>query len=114
MGKGRVIKPGQKIHASVAFIQNYEPRAIFSEGVEEGDWLRILTKGRQGSFNWANEAKDLLELDLFDHSRLKIYLEKLQKNINDSESIEGLDLWVSTGMSTVTTLNRADPFFHAR
>jgi hypothetical protein len=97
MGKGRVIKPGQKIHASVAFIRNYEPRAVFSDGVEKGDWLRILTKGRKDTVDWSNEIKDFLELDLFDHSRLKILLDNLQKNM-DAESAAGLVLWASTGM----------------
>jgi hypothetical protein len=99
MGKGRVIKPGQKIHASVAFIQSYEPRATFSDDVEGGSWLRILTQGRRDSIEWANEIKDLLELDLFDHTRLKILLDGIEKNMR-SESIRHLGMWASTCMCT--------------
>jgi hypothetical protein len=95
MGKGRVIKPGQKIHASVAFIQNYEPHAIFSDGIDTGDWLRILMKGRQDTFDWHKEIKDILELDLFYLSGLKIILDDMQKNIH-AEHAKGLELWTST------------------
>ena len=94
MGKGRVIKPGQKIHASVAFIQDYEPRATFSDAVERGSWLRILTKGRQ-DMDWTDKIKDLLELDLFDHSRLRILLDDIKES-RDPKAIERLEVWAST------------------
>ena len=99
MGKGRVIKPGQKIHASVAFIQGYEPRATFSDDVERGSWLRILTQGRPDRIDWANEIKDLLELDLFDHTRLKFILDDIEMNM-DTKAIQRLGMWTSTCMCT--------------
>lgn len=68
-----MIKPGQKIHASVSFIRDYKPKARFSPGVE--GWRSILEKGRLDDVSWAKPIEDLLELDLFVYSNVKRIIE---------------------------------------
>jgi hypothetical protein len=60
--KGRVIKPGQKIHASVAFIeQEYRPKANFAEGMT-WKWDVILRKGKQDQISWMKEIEGIFVL----------------------------------------------------
>jgi hypothetical protein len=92
-----VIKPGQKIHASVAFIQNYQPRARFSDDVEGGDWLRVLTAGRQDRFEWT-KITDFLELDLFDYSRAELLINNLRRSKDVDQSMRTLGFWAETRM----------------
>ena len=72
--QGRVIKPGQKIHVSVSFIRDYKPKAKFSPGIEK-DWNSILGKGQPSDVSWTRGIKDLLELDLFGDSNVKMILD---------------------------------------
>ncbi|KAF8801532.1 hypothetical protein BYT27DRAFT_7198051 [Phlegmacium glaucopus] len=69
--EGRVIKPGQKIHASVSFIKDYKSKAKFSPGMVDGDWSSVVNKGRQDDISWMKGIENLLELDLFDYSNVK-------------------------------------------
>ncbi|KAH7920359.1 hypothetical protein BV22DRAFT_1021384 [Leucogyrophana mollusca] len=66
--KGRTIKKGQKIHASVAFIRNYRPRATLSDGLPIKRWDELLERGKIDGVNWAKGLEDLLEIDMFDFS----------------------------------------------
>ncbi|KAJ6596221.1 hypothetical protein DFH09DRAFT_1024082, partial [Mycena vulgaris] len=69
LGAGRTIVPGQRIHASVAFKKpEYHPRATFREsgGIP---WESFVGKDIDtGDFEWANEWRNLIEMDLFDAS----------------------------------------------
>ncbi|KAI9455298.1 hypothetical protein F5148DRAFT_1226410 [Russula earlei] len=94
LGQGRTIMPGQKIHASVAFIQNYQPKAKFSVDVEGGDWIRILGTGRQDSFDWTDPIRDLMELDLFNPASVKRLVASIIRNRSISD-IERLHFWAS-------------------
>ncbi|KAJ7117544.1 hypothetical protein C8R44DRAFT_626670 [Mycena epipterygia] len=72
LGKGRVIQPGQKIHASVAFIKDYEPKATLPE--EANEWEDILEKGNTAEISWIRGLEDILELDLFDLSNMSVLI----------------------------------------
>ncbi|KAF8870032.1 hypothetical protein BD779DRAFT_623270 [Infundibulicybe gibba] len=73
----RIIKPGQKIHASVAFAgTKYRPKAKFQK-VGSENWDNILGRGGVGSLEWAHALGDLLELDLFDHSDIPTIMSDL-------------------------------------
>jgi hypothetical protein len=65
-GKGRVIREGQKIHASVAFKNGYRytPQAISPEGFPS--WYRIVGTGQMDDIAWAKDLNDIIEMDLFD------------------------------------------------
>ncbi|KAJ7686775.1 hypothetical protein B0H17DRAFT_939989, partial [Mycena rosella] len=68
LGSGRIITPGQRIHASVAFKNpEYHPRATFRGGGGI-PWPSFVGKDLDGDFEWTNDWRDLLEMDLFDAS----------------------------------------------
>ncbi|KAJ7683886.1 hypothetical protein B0H17DRAFT_1073503, partial [Mycena rosella] len=68
LGSGRIITPGQRIHASVAFKKpEYHPRATFGWGGGI-PWPSFVGKDIDGDFEWPNEWRELLEMDLFDAS----------------------------------------------
>jgi hypothetical protein len=92
-----VIKPGQKIHASVAFIKNYTPKATFED--EEKTWSYVLGKGEQKGIAWANGIEDMLELDLFDHSIVNEIIRAVRANMKNSELTGRLKFFASTRTS---------------
>jgi hypothetical protein len=89
LSKPRVIKPGQKIHASVAFIKNYAPIAI----LRIGNWRDILGKGSRSEISWADGLRDILELDLFDLSNTQALIEDAP---HDNTSLDRLRFLSST------------------
>jgi hypothetical protein len=70
MGAGRVIVPGQLIHASVAFKhKDYRPRATFLGNNNPLDWASFVGQNIETSnLDWAAELRDQVEMDLFDAS----------------------------------------------
>lgn len=62
----RVIKPHQKVHISVAFIQNYIPKASRAKNGAAIEWNLILGKGNKENIDWTDGVKDVLDMDLFD------------------------------------------------
>ena len=77
----RKIKPGQKVHASVAFIHgNYKPKATLQRSGAEIEWERILGKGNKDNVDWADGLQHLLEMDLFDYSNGAAITVGLAKN----------------------------------
>jgi hypothetical protein len=95
--QGRVIKPGQKIHASVPFIEkNYKPKANFADGMTRKTWDDILRKGKQDEISWAKEIEEILEMDLFDHSNVTTILNELELNLENFELIGRLEFLAST------------------
>ena len=91
-----MIKPGQKIHASVAFIEDYKPKANFAEGMTKKTWNDILRKGKQDQISWTEKIQDILEMDLFDHSNVKTIIDKLELDMEDSQLIRRLEFLAST------------------
>jgi hypothetical protein len=78
-GQGRLIKPGQLIHASVAFQKGYTPKADLPP--EWGlKWHDILGKGEKEDLDWTNNLRHALELDLFDHH--------LKMEVNEGNIVE--------------------------
>jgi len=81
LGGVRKIKPGQKVHASVAFIHgNYKPKATLRRSGAEIEWERILGKGNKDNVDWADGLQHLLEMDLFDYSNGAAITVGLAKN----------------------------------
>ncbi|KAJ7146836.1 hypothetical protein C8R44DRAFT_600241, partial [Mycena epipterygia] len=77
-GAGRVIVPGQRIHISVVFKKEYVPRATFLQdsGIK---WESFVGKDVEtGTFDWAHQFGDKVEMDLFDGSLMVEAVEKLQ------------------------------------
>lgn len=89
-GAGRVIYPGQKIHASVAFRkgEGYSPIADFWHGTEPMPfWHDILGTGPSGKFRRISAWRDHLEMDLFDLTNLPDVLARLGgKDITDGDA----------------------------
>ncbi|KAJ7815718.1 hypothetical protein B0H13DRAFT_1924023 [Mycena leptocephala] len=81
--KGRRIKPGQKIHASVAFIKNYKPKAI----------LTSKDKGRHDILGKGEDLRDIREMDLLDLSKTPALVEAA---ISDRTSFGILRFLVTT------------------
>lgn len=82
-GKGRIIKPGQLIHASVAFkLQGeYTPKAIFSADMKGKSWGAIIGRGRDDDIAWANDLEDILEIDLFDPDQAVSMIKQLTAEV---------------------------------
>ncbi|KAJ6589856.1 hypothetical protein DFH09DRAFT_217728 [Mycena vulgaris] len=101
--EGRVIKPGQKIHASVAFIKNYQPKAILPP--EAKGWHRILGKGRTDELSWTEDLQDIVEMDLFDLSKTPALVEAA---ISDRTSFSKLR-FLSKTREGAASIAKADP-----
>lgn len=101
----RVVKPGQKIHVSVAFIEGYASEATLPT---DGDWKDInwgKFKGIRGDNNWARGLESVLEMHIFDvPDAMFIQRAKAEMNdlsitdcsINDHSIIDRLFLMIST------------------
>ncbi|KAF8873815.1 hypothetical protein BD779DRAFT_1451418 [Infundibulicybe gibba] len=88
----RIIKPGQKIHASVAFVgSGYHPKAKFSKEAPKNQWNHIVGKGNKWNPEWAHGLGDLLELDLFDHSDIPNIMGNLSRESRRDTKVEYLD-----------------------
>ena len=86
-GRGRKIKPGQKVHASIAFCkEDYYPKAILNLK-DNYLWKQLLGKGSILSRDWATGWETLLELDIFDLSRMSHVIEMLKSETRDEESM---------------------------
>ncbi|KAJ7135949.1 hypothetical protein C8R44DRAFT_608626 [Mycena epipterygia] len=85
LSQGRVIKPGQRIHASVAFIKNYRPKATLPEGTKK--WEDILCKGDKDGILWTRGLEDILERDLFDLSNTRVLIENAMSNDTDFDRL---------------------------
>ncbi|KAJ7167522.1 hypothetical protein C8R46DRAFT_1093281 [Mycena filopes] len=104
--KGRIIKPHQKIHASVAFIKDYKPRAILSNHIKE--WDDILEKGSRDELSWAEGLKDILELDLFDLSNVRLLIDEATSDGASNSSLVRLRFLSSTGEGA-DAISKSDP-----
>jgi hypothetical protein len=43
----------------------------------EGDWESVVNKGQQNDVSWTKSIENLLELDLFDYSNVKKFIENV-------------------------------------
>jgi hypothetical protein len=92
-----VIKPGQKIHASVAFINNRTPKANLSGELTENGWNDIVGKGKSDRIDWADELEGLLEMDLFDYANVETIMELARSDMCNTLATGRLEFLASTG-----------------
>jgi hypothetical protein len=83
-----MIKPGQKIHASVSFIQGYKSQATFSPGMAAKGWKSLVGKGQREGSNWAKGIEHLLELDLFDYSKVETIIKEIKRDLGKRQLID--------------------------
>ncbi|KIM36837.1 hypothetical protein M413DRAFT_285325 [Hebeloma cylindrosporum] len=87
-GRGRKIKPGQKVHSSVAFCnESYQPRAILPARRRLSE---LVGKGSRSNREWVEGWEDLLEMDIFDLSLMSNVIETLKSGTAGGES----PMWV--------------------
>ncbi|KAF4604337.1 hypothetical protein EYR40_001516 [Pleurotus pulmonarius] len=84
-GQGRIIKPGQKIHASVAFCEDpYRPKAILPPNATRG-WDALVGRGKRSDLQWTQGWEHLLEMDIFNQSTASQCLDTLKTLKDTSE-----------------------------
>ncbi len=89
-GEGRVIQPGQKIHASVAFCKpTYRPKASLGDATSLKDWGELVHAGGRGRIDWAKKWRDDLEMDICDHEAANNVVNKLTVDHGDD-----YELWL--------------------
>lgn len=98
--KGRLIKPGQRIHASVAFIKSYTPKALIAMNAQSTiTWDNILTSGRQDNLNW---SQDILDMDLFDLESVPLIVDAIRADLNSTDLVGRLDFLALTRKGGLT------------
>ena len=86
-GRGQKIKPGQKVHSSVAFCdESYHPRAILPD---ERCLYDLVRKGSRSNREWAKGWENLIEMDIFDLSLMSNVIETLKSGTGG-----GISMWV--------------------
>jgi len=88
LAQGRIIKQGQRIHASVPFIQgNYQPWALLPDDHEYTriTWKEITQQGVKNDIGWVDNLKNILELDIFDIWQGKIIIQELKLQIDPND-----------------------------
>jgi hypothetical protein len=71
--------PGQRIHASVAFYPPfYCPKAKLMPEGSVKEWTDLVGGGDREQREWTHHYKDVLELDIFDDTRVKEIIERLK------------------------------------
>jgi hypothetical protein len=109
LGKGRMIRPGQMIHASVAFKPpSYRPKATLSGGLGHLQWNDLIATAKIGDLRLSDNWQGNLEMDLFDHSTAAGMF-KVLENGDPSRTTELLDrltilAWSSTYLLQVSAL----------
>ncbi|KAF7967978.1 hypothetical protein HWV62_32453 [Athelia sp. TMB] len=106
-GRGRAIYPGQKIHASVAFMdQHYKPKATFKHAPTL-DWTYVVGHGPSGHFLRYPEWNERLDLDLFDVNAGQEWMSILRRN----EVCAGGALRLLTRLDFISSLRDGDKAF---
>ena len=96
-GRGRKIKPGQKVHSSIAFCdESYHPKAI---SPQKRSLCELVGKGSLSSREWVNGWEDLIEMDIFELSLMPTVIErlKLERGSETSIWVYRLKAMMSTG-----------------
>ena len=93
-GRGRKIKPGQKVHSSIAFCKgSYQPKAILPQ---ERRLSELVGKGKLSHREWVKGWEDLIEMDIFDLSLMSNIIEMLKSGTGDDSRIWAYRLKVMT------------------
>ncbi|OBZ69903.1 hypothetical protein A0H81_10371 [Grifola frondosa] len=91
LGKGRTIRPGQKIHASVAFCtKGYIPKAQLPCEIKD-NWHGLVGMGDRFDMDWTKNWNGLLELDIFD-TECAVSLMNNFKDLSARE--EDIAMWI--------------------
>ena len=103
--------PGQTIHASVCFIEgDYTPKAVFHDQFPIRDWTKIVgaAGGKLDSIAWSEEIHEILEMDLFDITRVPRTLQRYKDESAEDpkEWSERLEFMASIRTSTSRTWTR--------
>jgi hypothetical protein len=86
-GRRRKIKPGQKVHSSVAFCdESYHPSAILPD---EGCLYDLVGKRSRSNREWMKGWEYLIEMDIFDLSLMSNVIETLKSGTGG-----GCSMWV--------------------
>ncbi|KAF8160440.1 hypothetical protein K438DRAFT_1859750, partial [Mycena galopus ATCC 62051] len=95
LGSGRIIAPGQRIHTSVAFKKpEYRPHATFREAGAI-PWESFVGKDIDaGDFEWADEWRAMIEMDLFDASFTVEAVQSLRSLWERGENSEEDGYWI--------------------
>ena len=84
-GRGRQIKPGQKVHLSIAFCdKSYHPKAI---SPEQRSLCELVEKGSLSNREWVNGWEDLIEIDIFDLLLIPTVIDRLKLERGSKTSI---------------------------
>ena len=103
--QGRVILPGQLIHASVCFIPDYRPKANFSTEMEGTNWENFLERGNWEDVDWIRNIPPLVELDLFDILSVENFISSCIKGIDsNADSLYRLEFLSCTRRSLYSLL----------
>ena len=95
MGEGRSIKPGQKVHSSIAFgDESYHPKAILPQ---ERCLYDLVGRGSRSSTEWVKGWEDLIEMDVFDLSLMLNVIAILKSGKGHESSVSRLKAMTSTG-----------------
>jgi hypothetical protein len=82
------MKPGQRIHASVAFCPTtYSPKSILSPNNNVKEWTDLVGVGDLQWGGWTDRFKDILELDIFDDTTAKEVIRRLKSGPDTEQRI---------------------------
>jgi hypothetical protein len=102
-GKGRKIKPGQKIHASVAFSPSeYRPKAVLPKDGPPSNWESLITLNGDTQFNYPKDWEPWLEMDIFDLTTAQTVID----NLESSSSVP-----LRTSVHRLTVMTQSGAFF---
>jgi hypothetical protein len=104
-GQGRHIQPGQKIHASVAFSPlSYRPRAVLPANERSKDWGDLIRLNGETQFDYPEDWKDWLEMDIFDLSTAEAVVNNLESSSVDLlTSVHRLTVMAKSGAFRLVT-----------
>lgn len=100
---GRIIKPGQRVHASLCFIQgSYIPNAKFHPDIACTGikWEDIVGVGMLDNMKWVKGIEHILEMDLFDISGVPDMIQRYMDESDPMEWGERLEFLASIRMFT--------------
>ncbi|KAF8532009.1 hypothetical protein JB92DRAFT_3104395 [Gautieria morchelliformis] len=87
-GHGRKMKPGQRIHASVAFCPtSYCPKAKLTPEGSVKAWTNLVGGGDRGQRKWTDHFKDVLELDFFDDTTVTEVIQRLKMGPDNEKGV---------------------------
>ena len=86
-GQGRTIRPGQKVHSSIAFCdKGYRPKASLLVP-QPRPLCALVGRGSRSSTEWVKGWEDLVEMDIFDLSLIPKIIEALKSRTMGESSM---------------------------